>query len=301
MLFVNQKEYTAKVAAMPPMEEKNKGFDLQGWEYRSLPASDGSYTHRYYYHASDSPGAPVFLCIHGLNLDGRTYMHLAKLVAHWQLVAYDFPDRCPKYRGRFDDWREIVDDFVKQLPDSVAAVAGVSFGGGIAMHLAANNPRVKGRPLVLLSTTMIGADKAQQEQSHKTAAWLRPLPDYKIYWLMETLVKRNIKKLRPEEQQVLTILRMKHPDFYRQVASSLDGFNASLDAQKVTGRTLMLMGDRDELFKGDQEAAMRRYIPQLEYGVIKGGTHSMVYTRGPEVADSILAFCGRHGDLHAGK
>jgi len=296
LLFVNQDKYTTAIAALPPMDRKHAGFDLGPWEYRSFPSGNGDYVHRYYYHPSKRPGAPVFLLIHGLNLDGRTFMHLEKLAEHWQLVAYDLPEQCPRYTGRYDDWRSVLNDFVDRLPDTVAAVAGVSFGGGLAMHLAANHPKVKAQRLVLLSTTMINATDDQRRQSARMARWVAGMPDYKLYWVMETMVKRNEKRLAAEAvagRSVHEILGMKQPSFYRQVATSMDDYDATADARKVTCPTYMLVGDRDDLYTPGQEALMRSYIPQIDYHVLAGGTHSMVYLRGEEVADSIMAFCRR--------
>ncbi len=295
-LFVNQEEYTAKLAALPSMDDKQRGSDLEGWEYRRVPATNGDYVHRYYYHPCERPDAPVLLLVHGLNLDGRTFLHVKGLAEHWQLMAYDLPERCPLYHGSYDDWRAIVDDFAGQIDGPIAGVAGVSFGGGIALHLAANHPRFQSQGLVLISTTMINAAASQRANTHRIASWVRDLPDYKIYWFIETMVARNEKSLAREAlpgRDVRDVLEMKHPDFFRQVAVSLDDYRAAEDAVKVRCPVLMLIGDRDDLYSREQEALMRQYIPQIEYEVVPGGTHSMTYLRGEEIAGRVLAFCRR--------
>jgi pimeloyl-ACP methyl ester carboxylesterase len=292
MLFVDQDEYRAKVATVLPMDGKHVGFDLGPWTYRRLWSGDSTYQHRYYYHPPRDTGAPVFLFVHGLNLDGRTFLRLESLSRYWTLVAYDLPEQCPKFSGAYDDWRGVIDDFIEQLRDTIVAVGGVSFGAGIAQHCAANNPGVD--RLVLMSTTMINETPLQRLQSRWMAGWIGSLADYQIYWLMETLMERNTKKLEGEERDVLEVLRIKHPAFYREVALSTGDYDAVADARKVTCPTLMLMGDRDTYFADDQEKVMRRYIPHMEYEVIRGATHSMVYVHGDEVAARILAFCRRN-------
>jgi pimeloyl-ACP methyl ester carboxylesterase len=297
-LFVDQAKYEAKVAAIPSMEAKHAGFDLEGWEYLSAPARNGDYVHRYYRYASQHKDAPTLLFIHGLNLDGRTFMRLKPLAKDWTLVAYDLPERCPLYKGSFDDFRAVLDDFVAQYPDSLAGVGGVSFGGGPAMHLAANNPRLKNTRLMLISTTMVNASKQQRDQTRAMNAWVSKMPDYKLYWVMETMVARSAKDLIADSSEtgrnVLTVLGLKHPDFYRQVARSMGSYMAPDDARKVTCPTLMLMGTRDDLFKTEQDSMMRAFIPQLEYEIVPGGTHSMAFQRGEEVSRHIDAFLRRH-------
>jgi pimeloyl-ACP methyl ester carboxylesterase len=87
---------------------------------------------------------------------------------------------------------------------------------------------------------------------------------------------------------------MKHPQFYRQVAVSMATHDAGDDARRVTCPVRMLQGDSDEVFTQKQVARIRELMPQTEFEVVEGGTHSMVYTRGDEVAGRIRDFCMRH-------
>jgi pimeloyl-ACP methyl ester carboxylesterase len=293
-MFVDEEAYTAKIAALPSMEQKHAGEDLGAWEYRGMPAANGNYRHRYYYCPSQVPDAPVFLMIHGLNLDGRTFRYFTPLAADCQLIAYDLPEQCPLYQGAYDNWRAIIDDFVAQIPDSIAGVGGVSFGGGIALHLAANNPRLRGRRLVLIATTMINETAEMRANTHRMAQWVRRIPDYKIYWFIETMIARNERSLADEAlpgRDVRDVLSMKHPAFYRQTAVSLDGYRAAEDAARVAGPALMLIGDKDDLYDKNQRELMMRFIPHIEYEVIAGGTHSMAYLRGEELCERIIEFC----------
>jgi len=296
LLFADKEEYTSKVTALPSMDEKHSSAEIDGWHYRSFAAGNGDYDHSYYHYSSHKDDAPVLLLLHGLNLDARTFLNVTELAEHWQLVAYNLPERCPLYSGRYDNWRMVVDDFVDQYPGTIAAVAGVSFGGGIALHLAANHPKVKATRLLLLSTTMLNATEEQRRQSRTIGSWVGSLPDYKIYYLMEKLIARNedeITEAATNGRDVRTILEMKHPEFFRQVALSMDDYDPSVDAARVTIPTLVLMGGKDDLYTDEHEAMMRRYLPHLEYEVIPEGTHSMAFLRGEQVAEHIIGFCRR--------
>lgn len=295
LMFVNEEEYQAKVDAIPSMDSKHAGFDLQGWEYRTLPSFDSSWVHRYYYYPSRKDDAPVFLFIHGLNLDGRTFMNLTELADRWQLVAYDLPEECPAYQGAFDDYMTIMYDFVERLGVEECCLGGVSFGAGIAIRLAAEHPTLKTRNLVLMSTTMVGAEEGGKKRNRQVGEVFGDLPDYKLYWIMETMVNRSIDDLpRTDTRDVRDVLRMKHPSFYRQVSLSIKDFDAGVYGRQLTQPVLMIMGTDDDLYTSDQEAMMRRYIPHIEYHTIEGATHSMVYMRGEQVAPIIKAFCMEH-------
>ncbi len=298
LLFADKQEYSAKVAELPSMAEKHAEAAIDGWEYRTLAAHNGNYRHDYFFYPSPKQDAPVLLLIHGLNLDGRTFLNVTKLAEHWQLVAYNLPERCPLYRGQYDDWRAVIDDFITHYPDSITAVAGVSFGGGMAIHVAANHPGVK--RLFLLSTTILNATEEQRRQSRTMGNWVGSLPDYKIYYLMKTLIERNEDRLAEAAwngRDVRDVLDMKRPDFFRQVALSMDDYDPHEDAPRVTCPTYVLIGSEDGLYASDHEQMMRRYLPRLEYEVLTGGTHSMVYLRGEQIADRIIAFCHSVSDF----
>ena len=99
MLFVPEQKYTERMKQVESMDKKNAGCDLNGWEYCSTTAPQSGFVHRYYHYPSKVPGAPVFLFFHGLNLDGRTFMHLTELADTWELIAYDLPEQTQRYRG----------------------------------------------------------------------------------------------------------------------------------------------------------------------------------------------------------
>lgn len=297
LLFVDTGKYEQKVARIPSMDEKHAGFDLKGWEYRSLPSTDSTYTHRYYYFPSEKPDAPVFLLIHGLNLDGRTFMHMKSLADRRQLIAYDLPEQCPVYSGSFDDWMTIMYDFVEQAGIEQCCLGAVSFGAGIAVRLAAEHPTLKTGNVVLMSTTMMGVTPEQRRQSEDMGPYFGHLSDAKLYWVMETMVNRSKGDLpRTEDRDVRDVLRIKHPDFYRQVSLSLVDFNAGTYARQIDQPVLVIMGTKDDLYDNGHEQRMRDYMPHLEYRTIAGATHSMVYMHGEKVAAMVREFCDRHCD-----
>jgi pimeloyl-ACP methyl ester carboxylesterase len=296
MLFVPEQKYTEKVKQVKGMDEKNAGCDLHGWEYRKIAAPQSGFVHRYYYYPSTKPDAPVFLFFHGLNLDGRTFMNLTSLSDRWQLVAYDLPEQTDRYTGDFKEFMEIVNEFVALMQIKTCCLCGVSFGGSIALRLAASHPDIDAQRLVLASTAIVGTTKGEKRERRRMADWIGRQPDYKLYWFMEKAFEREARKQDEPDtaRSVLDVLRVKHPAFYRQVGMSMGDYDAGVDARKVKCPVLWLMGEKDNLFSAKQIQKIKEYVPQAEFEVVKGGTHAMVYVRGEEIAARISDFCVRH-------
>ncbi|MBD3391598.1 MAG: alpha/beta fold hydrolase [Chitinivibrionales bacterium] len=296
MLFVPEQKYTERMKHIEGPDEKNSGHDLHGWEYRKVEAPRSGFVHRYYYYPPRTPNAPVFLFFHGLNLDGRTFLHLKGLADKWELIAYDLPEETDRYTGDFEDFMMIVEEFVDVMDIKRCCVCGVSFGGSIALRLAASHPEIEAQRLVLASTAIVGTSPGEKRERRRMARWVGRQPDYKLYWFMEKVFERQARQYDEPDtaRSVLDILRIKHPAFYRQVGVSMGGYDAAGDAKKVKCPVLWLMGDEDDLFSDKQIRKIKEYVPHAEFEVVEGGTHAMVYMRGEEIEKRIRDFCVHH-------
>ena len=301
MAFVPEQKYVDKIRNIPDMDTKNKGFNLQGWDYRKLESPTGKFIHHYYYYPSSKADAPVFLLFHGLNLDGRTFLNLRKLSENYQLIAYDLPEKTDLYKGDFADFMIMVNEFVDLMEIRDCNVCGVSFGGSIALRLAVSRPDIKVRNLVLASTAIIGTTKSEQRERRRMSEWLKKQPDYKLYWFMEKVFERSARNYDDADtgRAVIEILRVKNPAFYRQVGVSMGTYDAREDAQKLACPVLWMLGDKDNLFSRKQLRKINTYVPHARIEVIHGGTHAMVLTRGEEIADKMQEFFSKTDSLNA--
>jgi len=289
--FVPRKKYIQKLNAIVPIEHKNDGFDLQGWEYLSHESSFSGFTHRYYAYPPPSPDAPVLLLLHGLNLDGRNFIHLRSLAAGYRLLAYDFPDSSSLYTGSLDDFDTLVQDFITVLCLKNIHVMGVSFGGVTAIHFAARAQKDTIRSLILASSTIAGTKPAEQKRSRSLARWVAGLEDYQVYWVMEKMTDRFIRNFpREKRKELLPLFRIKPPAFYRQAVSATAGYNAATDASGITCPVLFILGTRDELFPGKDTTQITRIIPQAEITLIEKGTHVMTFLEGENISRHVEAF-----------
>jgi pimeloyl-ACP methyl ester carboxylesterase len=289
--FVPQDKYTQAIDAIVPVEHKNDGFDLKGWEFRTVDASLPGSVHRYYNFPGPRPDAPVFIFIHGLNLDGRNFLNLSSLASHYRLIAYDFPDRSPYYTGKLDDFVVLINDFLIREKISRVSVAGVSFGGIVAVRWAAQTKEIKIDKIILISSGIIGTNAAQQQRSRSSARLVEKLKDYQVYWLMQKLTERFVKNFPDQtRKEISPLFRIKHPDYYREVTISTAGYDASHDARRITCPVLALLGTRDELFPVKDTSSIRTFVPHAKIELIPNGSHIMSFLDGDNIARKMAEF-----------
>jgi pimeloyl-ACP methyl ester carboxylesterase len=293
MAFVPEQPYKEKVANIASMEEKNNGLHIAPWTYNQVTSPRDGFVHRYYRLPSRKADAPVLLMIHGLNLDARTFLGLEELADQWELIAYDLPEQTDRYQGKLEDFTAIVSEFVDLKQIRTLCVAGVSFGGGIAMQLVATRKDLDIQALLLISTAIPEQGERQRRSGMRVTHWLSKQPDYKIYWFVEKLYERTGSQYRSGNgrEHVQDILRVKHPDFYRQVARSVIAHDPRRDARYVDCPVLLMIGDQDRLFSPDQAINTKKYIPQAVFRPIEGGSHAMTLNRPDVVSKNIVRFC----------
>ncbi|MBD3346135.1 MAG: alpha/beta fold hydrolase [Chitinivibrionales bacterium] len=299
-LFVPREKYERKVAQIVDMDQKHAGWNFQGWEYKSVSKPGSDFIHRYYEYPSPNDSAPVFLFFHGLILDGRTFTNMTSLADSWRLIAYDIPESTSRYMGSMKDFVEITSEFVELMHFTSCNVCGVSFGGGIALRLAADKI-VDVKNLVLISTGIVGNTRREQRRQHIMAEWVKDIPDYKLYWFMEKVYKRTAKEYEDDTTGIKQLFRVKDVDFFRQVVQAMDGYDAGAYAKKVSCPVLLLSGSEEDVFSDKQVKRIKKYIPQAQSEIIEGGTHAMVFRQGDNVAGEIREFCSSHGSTASPK
>lgn len=291
---VSEEEYVAKLESIKTMDEKNEGFDLMGWAYEKKESSELDIVHRYYHYPSLKENAPVIVFLHGLNIDGRVFIHLKELASKYELVAYDFPDTTDLYTGSMEDYVLLLNDFFREMKYNSIILGGVSFGGITSIHYYASERNVNIDKLILISTIPGGMTEKNRRQVRMSARMIKDLPDYKLYFILEKLIERDSvvieSKAYPNMQ---TFVKVKNIDWYREVVNSLYGYNASEDAEKIECPVLALHGEDDKTVDvNTSKKIIEEYIPQSEYIVIPGGNHGVVYEKGEEVAALIQEFLG---------
>ncbi len=291
LIFAPKKSYKNMLASILPPDEKNKGFDLRKWTYESVPSRDGRAIHRFYHQRSTLPNAPVLLCLHGLNWDGRTYLNFDSLADRFEIIAYDFPEDNHWYHGEMDDFVDLLADFVSVTKLERFHLAGTSFGGIIAQRFAcAMCDSVQ--TLHLISTNIPGKDI--KERSHRISAITKNLSDWQILCVIDRATQRFLKNTSEHHRErVRPLFRMKKPAWFRQLAESLAGYDGRECAKSLTCPVLVIHGMADFLIPAIATGTFRRTLQNVELVIIPGAGHDLVYNNAYQVCALIADFISR--------
>ncbi|MBD3422211.1 MAG: alpha/beta fold hydrolase [Chitinivibrionales bacterium] len=278
--FVPESEYRQRVDAIVPLEHKNENRDLHGWRYESIPFHAGEGLHYYYYLPGQHTELPVLLMLHGMNLDGRTFLNFRALSDRFRLIIYEFPERSNRFGGSIADFAAIVNDFTSALGIQEVNLCGVSFGGQVVNVLMSIDVHPQILSSVLIATPITESKGEELKQRKKFSDWILSLQDYELYWVMEKIFGAYLGELsQPTRDTIKPYFRVKHPDFYRQLSRATRNFNSARAAARTKAiPTLYLHGSTDDLFPSMQDDSLRKLVPQAEIVSVKDASHIMALT-----------------------
>ncbi len=292
MLFVTKKRYERKVDNINGEDKKLSDYDIDGWKYKEVHSQDGKYIHRYYYYPCVKENAPIFIMFHGLIFNGMTFLYYTELASSYTLIAYDFPEKSDAYTGEISDFKKMIDDFISTMYFKSVSLVGVSFGGIFSLYYTAQDKSGIVDNIILISTPVAGVNKMMLRRSIMLDNLVRSLPDYKLYWFIEAAVSRFINKFSEENQKkIKTITKMKHIQYYRQIASAMRGYCANNDARKIHNPVLIVLGTKDFLVSNNEKRHFKKLIPHAQIQIVKGGTHVIGFLNGDSIAKQIHLFC----------
>lgn len=290
-------------AVVPDKTKKNKenldglsciNANLSGkWQILEVYSEYNKITHRYYYHPGPSPSSPVFLFLHGFAFNGRNFETIHTLSDTWQLIAYDFPESSPYYRGDMNDFRFLLDDFLDIMHIDELYLCGVSFGGGVALRYAASHVR-RIKALVLVSSFIMNSTAIDRLRSREIARFLLKYPDYKISWLLKKILWITFLGKSNPMKPIQTLIKVKNADWYRQVIQSITTCEGTEDAAQIKCPVLSLQGTIDKTVAVKHARTIPQYIPHSEFQLIEKGTHAMMYLQGDMLAGKIREFCRKN-------
>ncbi len=283
-----KEETDALLASVPDLDHKNQGVDLKGWTYEKVISESGETLH-YYHMASKKPNAEPFVMVHGMFLDGRTWLNFAPLADEFELFALDLPHDSMYYTGNSSDFPKILQQFLDVLGLKRIYLAGVSLGGQISMFYLTQHPRTQVDGLVLISTDMAKSEEEVKKMNRRGLAALKITrnDDARTICLVNKLANRKKNSADPAEQEVMKIFSLKPPTFYREAMYISLNLKEPPPLKDIAVPTLVIHGDADATIPFEDAKHLVDYIPHSELKVVQGGEHNMVYTRADEVIDYI--------------
>jgi pimeloyl-ACP methyl ester carboxylesterase len=206
--------------------------------------------HRIAYRERGS-GWPLVL-LHGWPLDSREWWRqLDGLSDAFRVVAWDAPgagaSSDPPETARLADWADWLAEFIEALDLAPAHVAGLSFGGGLALQLFHRHPEIV-RSLVLVSAYAgWSGSLAPEEVQRRLDLMLRNTELPPEQWgpaLIETLLPEGSSAELADE--LATMIADVHPAATRTALQAFAEADLSdMLAEEVDVPTLLLYGEVD--------------------------------------------------------
>ncbi len=234
---------------------------------------------------------PPLVLLHGWPLNSREWRRqLEDLSDGFTVVAWDTPgcglSSDPPETFRLGDYADILAAFIDALGLERPHVAGLSFGGGLALELYRRHPVVP-RTLVLASAYAgwagsLPAGVVEQRLQQSVGEAGLPPDEFARHWIPGLLTESASAEMVDE---VASILSEFHPAGYRVWGRAF----AEADLRDVLPRidvpTLLLYGDKDVRAPLGVAQDLHSSIPGSKLVVIPGVGH-MVDIETPERFDA---------------
>lgn len=236
------------------------------------------------------------MLLHGWPLDSRQWRRqLDGLSDDFRVVAWDAPgagrSSDPPETFRLADWADCLAGFIEVLDLAPAHVAGLSFGGGLALELFNHHPDLV-RSLILMSAYAgwggsLPAEEVQQRLDLTRRNTTLP-PEQWAPALIATLLPDHATAELTDE--LATMLADFHPEATR---TSLEAF-AAADLRDVLAEvdvpTLLLYGELDERSPRRVWEAIHRGIARSRLVVIPDVGHMVDMQAAERCNHEIRAF-----------
>jgi 3-oxoadipate enol-lactonase len=198
-------------------------------------------------HAMGS-GPPLVL-LHCLGVDHRFWDFAAPLAAKCTLLRYDLPGHgetpFPRQPYQISDLSTQLAALLQAKGIYRASVAGISLGGLIAQHFAANHPRSVEK-LVLIDTTPRYTDDlramwVERAAAARTAGVSSMVPGLLKIWFSDAYLVRD----PPGVRYVRETLQTTSGEGYALACEALGAADLRDDAATITAPTLVICGEND--------------------------------------------------------
>jgi 3-oxoadipate enol-lactonase len=222
-------------------------------------------------------GEPVLL-LHGIGSSADAFRRqLADLSDEFDVVAWDAPGYARSADLArpltLDGYAQAAVDLLDALGLDVTHVTGVSWGGAVALGVAL------GRPARVASLALIGSTPGRATDP-AAAGGLRTLAElierngvaaYARVRAPEILSDRASPALVKEVEEIM--LASVRAGGFRSAAESLARADYRPDLKRVRARTLVLVGDDDEVTGLKESKALAEGIPGARLVVIRSAGH----------------------------
>ncbi|MET9595288.1 alpha/beta fold hydrolase [Streptomyces sp. NPDC006516] len=220
---------------------------------------------------------PLLLCLHGIGSSSAAFApQLAELSAYVRVVAWDAPgygqSPDPESTLTLDDYADTAAALIRERADS-AHVLGVSWGGVIALRLAARHPELVDSLIIADSSPGSGTDEAKAAGMRARAADLAELGPRAF---AEARGPRLVSSGAPDElvrRVVDTMAASVRLPGYAHAAESMASADLRAELPSIAAPTLVLCGEQDRVTGIEASQAIAGAIHKTAYVIVKDAGH----------------------------
>lgn len=239
---------------------------------------------------------PPLVLLHCLGVDHHFWDFAGELARDFTLISYDLPGhgRSPVPFGAYtiEDLSVQVGELLARNNIARAHIAGISLGGLIAQHFAANNPASVDR-LILIDTTPRYTDELRAMWAQRAAAarhaGVKALVDGLLkIWFTPQSVADNTEAVR----YVRAALEKSSGEGYALACEALAAADLRAAAAKIAAPTLVICGDDDIPSFLDAARWLENNIKGAHLAWLARARHASVIERPSEALALMRTFLG---------
>ncbi len=233
-------------------------------------------------------GRPL-LFLHGWGGSSESFLSLQKMLSHhFKTISLDLPGfgetDFPSKPWTLEGYKEFIRAFAEKLGLKEYYIAGHSFGGRIAIFLAATNEaNLKG--LILIASAGIKHKKSAEENVAGFVAKIgRRVMSLPLINRLEAPARYVFYKLIRRQDYYLAKGVMK------ETMQNIIKKDLTPLLSQIILPTLILWGDADGITPIEDAYTMEREIPNAKLVILKGGSHYLPRRNARELASHIKSF-----------
>jgi 3-oxoadipate enol-lactonase len=236
-------------------------------------------------------GEPTVVLLHPLGVDRTVWEPLTARLTGLRPVALDLPGHgsaaAPSQRSTVQDFAAAVAQAIRESSDEPVHVVGVSLGGLVAQVLAAEQPELVDR-LVIVDAVPIYPEQMRQMWRDRAAAvraegMTAVLEPTLALWFTQAARERR----SPEAEQVRLLLEAADPEGYARSCEVLETADTTELLADIAAPTLVVCGSEDAPAFTAAAPRMTAAIADARLAWLEGARHAAAFER-PDAMAALL-------------
>ncbi|SDJ38229.1 alpha/beta fold hydrolase [Streptomyces indicus] len=236
--------------------------------------------------------APVALCLHGIGSSSAAFAsQMDALAAEFHVLAWDAPGYAksadPQGPLTMDDYADLAAEIIR--PYGGAHVLGVSWGGVIALRLAARHPELVDSVMVVDSTPGSGTSPEKAAGMRARVAELERLGPQEFAAARGPRLVSAQAPAELAERVTATMAASVRMPGYGYAAESMATTDLRRELQHITAPALVLCGAEDRITGPDASQVLAGGLHKTAYVIVKDAGHLANQEQPAHVNDWLLS------------